>query len=330
MKILWILVFSTFVSACLAMPTVMDYLLSDQSKIDSIHILSSKKLQFEGFKDLPFDGISDLAWDEKQQILYAISDRAALFHLKLNYQDKKIHNVSVIAAYPLKNKQGDILVSNNADAEGLDLSYNEKGETILHVSFEQTPRIAQYTPTGEWLKKIPLPKSLSQIKYYRSSNKALESVVLHPRHGLLTATEYPLKQYDMQQQRIYSYSGKEWIIPASDAKNSAITALSVLPNQNVLILERAWAGFLHPLVITLSEVNINNCAPNTICSVKKIAKLSTADSWRLDNFEGLTHFKKDLYFMVSDNNAQPIQSTLLVLFEIQKEAYQDSSKDEFY
>lgn len=319
MKILLLLLFSTVLSTCAAMPLVNNFFLSEHKDIGAIQILSSKTLNFTGDKDLPFEGISDLAWDEKQQILYALSDRAGLFHLKIDYQEEQIKAVSIIAAYPLKNIQGEALVSDAADSEGLTLRYNQQGETILEVAFEQDPRIIQYSPQGKWLAESTLPKALQNIYHYRSTNKALESVVYHPEHGLLTASEYPLKKYSMHTQRIYSLkSGREWLVPASAAKNSAITALSILPNNNILRLERAWAGFLHPLVITLSEVMINDCPQGKICSVKKLAKLSTADSWRLDNFEGLTRFKNDHYFMISDDNAKPIQNTILVLFKLKK------------
>lgn len=319
MKVVWVLIFSTFLSACSAMPMVANFFLSEQKDVGAIQILSSKVLNFSGSKRVPFEGISDLAWDEKHQILYALSDRAGLFHLKLNYQDKQIKGVSIVASYPLKNTQGQALISNAADSEGLTLRYNKQGDTVLEVSFEQDPRIIQYSPKGKWLAETSLPTVLQDIYNYRSTNKALESVIYHPKHGLLTASEYPLKKYSMQYQRIYSVeTGREWVFPASPAQNSAITALSVLPNNNILRLERAWAGFFKPLVINLSEVMINNCAQGKICSVKEIAKLSTADSWRLDNFEGLTRFKKDLYLMVSDDNGKPIQNTILVLFELKK------------
>jgi hypothetical protein len=318
MKIFSLLILSLLLNACTATSAVMDFPLSDQNHVGNIQILSSKRLSFAGSKDLPFAGVSALAWDEKQQILYALTDRAVLFHLKLSYQNKQITDVTVLAAYPLRNAQGKILVSSYADSEGLDIQYDAQGNTVLNIAFEHHPRVAQYTPKGKWLAKIKLPTKLNTPQNYRNLNKSLESVVYHPRYGVLTASEYPLKKNTMQQHTLYSSTGREWKFPASTAKNSAITGLAVLPNQNILLLERAWAGIFQPLVINLSELMINNCSKGKICSVKKLAKLSTEDLWRLDNFEGLTHFKKDLYLMISDDNAKPIQNTILVLFEIQK------------
>ena len=316
MKLFILVILSLFLFACSFSPS--KYPLSNQDQEGKIHILSSHKLKLPNKNNLAFAGVSDLAWDQNQKILYAITDRGNLFHLKLDYRHKKIEGVSVLAAYPLKNKQGQPLQGLMGDAEGLDLHYDAKQQTVLSISFEQYPRIVQYTNKGKWLTKKSLPKNLQDIKQYRHPNLALESLVNHPKYGLITAAEKSLKQHDEKQQYLYSLSGKQWQFKASSAKNSAITALEVLPNGNILVLERAWSGLIHPLVINLSEIMINNCMEGKICPSNNLAKLSTADGWRLDNFEGLTHFNNRQYLMVSDDNARPIQNTLLVLFEIEK------------
>lgn len=315
MKLSLVLTLLISITACSSGYAVKNHYLSDQNEINQIQILSSKILKFPAYKQLDFSGLSDLAWDEKQQILYALSDKGILFHLKLMVSDNKIDTVSVLSAYRLKDKSGKNLVGDKRDSEGLDLHY-ENSKSILSVSFERQPRIIQYTPTGKWLKEVKLPKKLKTVKIYRDSNKALESVINHPSYGVIAASEYPLINHGMKQQSLYSASGEEWMFKAASAKNSAVTALEVLPNNNILVLERAWAGFAHPLVINLSEVMINNCIKGKICSSKNIAKLSTADGLRLDNFEGLTQFKNRQYLMISDDNAKPIQNTILVLFEV--------------
>ena len=319
MRLTFILVtISLFFTACTSIKKVKDYSLSNKNKIGKIQILSSKSLKFPDYNGRTFAGVSDLAWDKNKQILYALTDRATLFHLKLNVDENKITTVSVIDAYALKDKQGKRLSGKKIDSEGMDLHYGANQQAILSISFERHPRIVQYTSEGGWISELSLPNKLTNIKLYRSSNKALESTVNHSLYGTITAAEYPLKNHNKKQHVLYGLSGKEWRFKASNAKNSAITALEELPNNNLLVLERAWAGFLRPLVINLSEVMINNCAQGNICTSKNLAQLSTADGWRLDNFEGLTEYKDGQYLMISDDNASPIQHTLLVLFEVRK------------
>ena len=53
-----------------------------------------------------------------------------------------------------------------------------------------------------------------------------------------------------------------------------------------------------------------------VCESKILARFDSSDGWLLDNFEGLTHLKDNQYLMVSDNNQNPFQRTIMVLFEI--------------
>ena len=52
------------------------------------------------------------------------------------------------------------------------------------------------------------------------------------------------------------------------------------------------------------------------CSSKNLAALKRRDGWKLDNFEGLTRIKDELYLMISDDNGSFFQECIDVLFEI--------------
>ena len=79
----------------------------------------------------------------------------------------------------------------------------------LIISFENKPRIAEYTPHGSYLRRVKTDKKLRQWKSFRHKNKALESVALHPKYGVLTAAEKPLKANSIEQQTLYSSNGKK-------------------------------------------------------------------------------------------------------------------------
>jgi len=66
----------------------------------------------------------------------------------------------------------------------------------------------------------------------------------------------------------------------------------------------------------LTKVHLDKCNALRICKSETLAKLDSADGWRLDNSEGLTRVDKNRYLMVSDDNENIFQKTLLVLFEI--------------
>lgn len=84
---------------------------------------------------------------------------------------------------------------------------------------------------------------------------------------------------------------------------------------NVLVLERSYSGLLNPFVITLKKVYINRCKKG-ICPTKVLAKMNSHKGWKVDNFEGLARVGKHRYVMISDDNENFFQSTLLIYFEV--------------
>jgi hypothetical protein len=288
-----------------------------------INLITSMGLRLETNTRNTVSELSGIAWDEDQNMLYAISDEGVLYHLKLAFEKGRLLNVAVENAFLLLGKNKKPLRGKWKDSEGLSLvnGNNAKpGDSELLISFEKKPRVVRYTTKGEYIGEIRLPKKLWRKKNYRHKNKALESVTLHPQEGIITATEFPLKKHSIKHQTLYSAKGKEWHFQAASAEKSAVTGLETLPDGNILVLERAWAGIKKPVVISLSEVKLNQCDANRECQKNTIATMSTNDGWMLDNFEGLTHFRNNQYLMVSDDNEHPLQSTVLVLFEIKPDS----------
>lgn len=85
---------------------------------------------------------------------------------------------------------------------------------------------------------------------------------------------------------------------------------------DVLVLERAYNGLLSPVEINQRKVRLSQCNKEKVCDVEAIARFDSSDGWLLDNFEGLTHYRDNQYLMISDNNNNPLQKTILVLFEV--------------
>ena len=268
---------------------------------------------------LPVKELSGQAWDEDEQILYAISDEGLLYHLKVTLTDNILTDAKIISAFQLKDINGLPLRGEYRDSEGLSIlngNNGKKGDAKLVISFENKPRITLYSTQGEILKKVKIPRKISKRKYFRNKNKALESVTIHPKYGILTAAEYPLKSHKLTEQTIYSSSGKEWHFPTAKAQNSSITSLEILANGDVLVLERAYVNPFIPIVINLSRVSLEDCGATKRCKKETIAHFNGADGWLLDNFEGLAHYRGNQYFLVSDDNENPFQKTLVILFEV--------------
>lgn len=278
-------------------------------------LLGSIALSSAKTNGIPMVELSDIAWDGKTQTLYGLSDNAYLYTMKLKFSNNQLLSASIIKAVKLKGANKKVLSGANKDSEGLDLIRNNNRIELI-ISFEGNSRVDRYNTNGDYLGKITLPKKIANKRSYRHGNKALESVVVHPKFGVITAGELPLKANFINTQTIYSQHGKEWNFPRYKAAESSITALEVLPNGDILVLERAFSGIFQPLVISLRQLQVKQCDSKNNCPIKDIAVFSSANGWNMDNFEGLTHLSGNRYLMVSDDNKSPIQQTLMVMFEI--------------
>lgn len=279
-----------------------------------IEILDQKQLLYSEIKGVKFSQLSDLAYDASSKMLYVVGDKGTLFSFQASFNDK-IETLNVLDAVNLKNKKGKQLRVWKRDSEGMVL--DPKG--TLYISFEGEAKVASFYKEGEQYgmmsEEQKLPKQLIATKKYRSQNKSLESLAWHPKYGLLTATEWPLKQYDKKKQTIYALNGKKWHFKAEPEGRSGFSAMEVMDDGNILIIERSYTGLANPLVITLKKVYLDNCEEQ-MCKTKVLAKLNSAKGWVLDNFEGLTRVGKNRYVMISDDNDNFFQQTLLVYFEV--------------
>ncbi|CDH47609.1 MAG: esterase-like activity of phytase family protein [Candidatus Competibacteraceae bacterium] len=286
-----------------------------------IRLLGALRLSSSEINGLRLCGLSGLAWDEGAGLLYAISDQGALFHLRPVFDDQGyLAGARSIAAYPLQDASGKPLRTPFDDSEGLAIRNGDhqiQGDTELLISFEVKPRVVRYSTKGEWRGEESLPAVLRDIRNYRDPNQALEAVTLDPRWGVLVGTETPLRNDPSGQIRIFTSSGRFWIYPLGSAPSSALVAMEALPDGSLLTLERAFVAPLRPLVISLRRTELPVLGTAGVpLKVTDIAVFDSSQGWLLDNFEGLTRYRDQRFFMVSDDNCNSWQTTLLVYFEL--------------
>jgi hypothetical protein len=286
--------------------------LGDTSTYQKIKFLDQKILLFEQINGLKFSEISDLAYDRNEKRLFFVSDEGRLFVFDARFSEK-IEKLEALTGMELVQKSGKKFKSWERDSEGLTL--NNKAE--LFASFEGAAKIGKFDKKGRLIKRYHLPGKLSESKNYRSRNKSLEALTWHPKYGLLTATEWPLKQMHKKKQTIYGIDGKEWHFNAEKEGKSAVVAIEVMDDGNLLVMERSFTGLMNPLVITLKKVYIQGCKrKKEMCKSEEILKMNTHKGWDIDNFEGLAKVGQHRYVMVSDDNDNFYQKTLLIYFEI--------------
>jgi len=263
-------------------------------------VLDSVNLEKFSFKDLSFNEISDVAYNLDDNKLYMVSDKGIIFAFEAKF-DSKIH-LKPLWGYKL-NKKGKRLKLFKRDSEGLCVVNGKP-----FVSFEGKPRVAQIGKKGKIVKYIKLPKDLKKAKL-QNRNKGLESLAYHPEYGFLMAFEYPPKGRAKCNQIIYSTSGKKWDLHLESYKNCAISALEVIDNENILVLERAYGGIFSTFVVTLKKFNLKTKQSKVIFQIDKSSDM-------IQNYEGLAKIDNTHYLMVSDDNNNPFASSILMLLEI--------------
>ena len=264
----------------------------------------------------PVTGLSGLAWDADEQILYALSDRGRLFHLRPRFREGRLESVDVVGSYRLRDAEGRKLRGTWRDSEDLALANaanGKKGDTALWISFEHHPRVILYSPKGRIKNEVALPEPLRDIDNYASPNQALEALALHPDLGLVMAPEAGLKDDAAGTLSFFAQDGRRWTYRPASAPGSSVVALDTLPDGRFLVLERAFVSIFWPLVISFRTVGL---AENRQAVQTTLALLDTSRGWRLDNFEGLAHHEADRFFMVSDDNGNARQKTYLVYLRL--------------
>jgi hypothetical protein len=281
-----------------------------------IRILDQKELNYQVIDGLKFSEISDIAYLPQKEKLFMISDEGVLFvfHAKFG---KKIEQFKPLGAAKLTKKKGKPFKKWRRDSEGLTLD----GKGRLLVSFEGKAKIGWFHKNsekiGQRIKKYTIPAVLRHTKNYRSKNKSLEALAWHPKYGVLTVAEWPLKKDDKKRQTIYALNGREWHFRAEPEARSAVSAIEVMDDGNLLVLERSYTGLMNPFVVTLKKVYLNRCKKGW-CQTKVLAKMDSHKGWDVDNFEGLVRVGKHRYVMVSDDNDNFFQRTLLIYFEVKE------------
>ena len=284
------------------------HLIAKEAKNSKITILDQLSLRYDKKNNISFSEISDIAYNKKSRELFMIGDKGYLYRFSATF-NKRIGKLKYINGFRLKKSNGK---RKRFDSEGL--TYNSKKELL--VSFERKPKISKLSKKGVILSDYRLPKKLRKKSAYRGKNKMFEALAFHPKYGILTVAEYPIKKHKKRDQTIYSLDGREWHFRTERYKNSAVTAIEVMDDGNILVLERAYSGLSNPLMITLKKVYIDRCNKRNRCKSEVLISFNSFDGWGMENFEGLAKVGKNRYVMVSDNSNKDFLPTTLVYFEV--------------
>ncbi len=291
----------------------------NQTVTSKVTFLDVKDLSFGHIGWQQFYGISALAYDKDTDMLYMLSDRSRLFKFKFVIKKDKIITLKPLWAHRLRDKKGRKFFIKRSDSEGMTLVRKE-GQKVLLISFEQQPKVMAFDLegreiTGRYATLTRLPKILQKVKSYRAKNTMLESITYTKKFGVIVTPEYPLaKKALADPHSLYNQKGEICKIRKTNPYG-AITELETMPDGNLLALQREFDPATFDIIISLQKIYLNH-QKKGFCQTEDLINMTNKQGWELDNFEGLTYLGNGLYLMISDDNGNIFQKTLLVLFHL--------------
>jgi hypothetical protein len=282
---------------------------------DRVLFLDSVILKERKVDGLKFCEISDMAYVGEGE-LYMLSDKGKIFKAKIKIRDQKIKDFKLISAKKLKDIGGKKLLKPYRDSEGMAVVDVRDKKRFL-ISFERKPRIYSYDESFDSPTPLTLPKSLRDIYRYRGKNRALEALGYSKRYGYITTSELPLRGESRKYHTIYSHKGEICKIKKDDKKNS-IVEFETIDDDTILALFRRFDMKHLSFKTTLKKIHLDKIK-NGICQTESLAVLKSSEGWDIDNFEGLAKVGENLYLMISDDNQNPFEKTILTLFRLKEQ-----------
>jgi hypothetical protein len=266
-------------------------------------------------QDEGFGGLSGLSVEEeKGEIrILAITDVGDKVTGRLVIENDRLRGVDEAWIEPLLNLEGRPVAGKTmGDAESL----SRLPDGRLLVGFEQRHRIWEYGPglTGP-ARVFDTPAALQEAP----SNGGLESIASWPDGRVLAITEQMKTDrgnFSAFLRQDGRWSALEW---AGSAPGFEASDATVLPNGDLLVLERLWS-VLAPtdLRSRIQRVKGDSVRGGAVLHGDLLAELRSPLS--TDNFEGIAAYRgangATRLLMVSDDNFNSAQRTLLFWFEM--------------
>ena len=261
--------------------------------------------------DPRFGGLSALAVAVDGQQFLALSDRGFRFTARLVYDEKgdlagvrgaELATISGLDGRPLSGVR-------EADAESL--APGAEGEII--VAFERWHRLWRYFPGVAVPEPLPPPIELEKAP----RNGGIEALTMLDDASLLALTE----KYGAGDAVVGWISDEEgWsVLTYATRDGFSPTGAATLPGGDVVVVERRFT-LRGGVAVRLVRIDSATIRPGARLEGRVLAEIRPPLT--VDNFEGVDARRgpdgETLIYVVSDDNYNPAQRTLLLMFELRE------------
>jgi hypothetical protein len=297
-------------------PTELDRHNPAPVSIGEVTFLAGFELELD---DPAFGGLSGLDISPDGTRLTAVSDQGWWLTADLEHDEMgRLVSVGGLALSPLLDLDGDALAVRLGiqsklwgDAEGL----ARDGDGGFYVSFERHHRVWRYDGPDTVPTAVDLPAAVARLK----ANSGLEAVGLMPDGRLMILAERPAD--DDRTIAGWLLEDGAWRALAYRARDDfSVTDMAVLPDGRIIVLER-W--FVEPFFMKIRLREITPAMIEADAPIDGRILATFTNSLRIDNFEGLAMRPAPdggyLLYMISDDNFNAYQRTLLYQFYLEAE-----------
>lgn len=303
---------AALLSACLALPA-----LPAAAQTAPPPTLTAEVLDHRIVEDTEIDGqrmieLSGLAFDPIPSVLYAVSDRAALFTLDFATDGTAITRLNPLSGVALTGIDGAELDRKEFGPEAVSMRHDGPETGTLLIVSENGPRAGVFTLKGRMLSEADLPEPVTDPARQSGKNSGLEAMTELPGTGLLTLPEAPQTDEPALQHRIWRADGSSFFYSSADIGESRVKSMTATPDGRLLMIERTKDK--KRLTPHLRLLDPAQCQPDAPCPTAVVA----LDVPGIDDadFEGLTQVGDGLYLMVSDDQIKKTQRSVFALIRV--------------
>ena len=274
----------------------------------SLQPLQGENVRFAGGWSLrsaneDFGGFSGLVLDPNANTLIAINDKGDWWQAGFN---------PLAGTAPTSGTLRGYVPGTVADKIDLDSESLARFRGGFLVSFEQRHRIEFVANPGS----KPAPSGLAPINFAGvSGNSGLEAIAMLPSGALLAFAERGLDLNGRLKAWLVT-EGAATNISFKPPANFAPTDAAALPNGDVLLLLRKYSA-VEGVAVKVLHIKAEDIQPGTVLGGVEILHLTPEGA--VDNMEGLDVIAMDentvRMVMISDDNFNPLQRTLLMMFD---------------
>jgi hypothetical protein len=272
-----------------------------------------------------FGGYSGLALGSDASTLLAVSDAGSWLTAKLEYKNGRLAGIGDARIGPLTQKDGSpIQRRRDRDAETLFAVKSGGLERRYYVGFEGRHRLEEYEfkdgAMAGPLRRAELPKTLKGMNV----NAGLEAATMlrgGPHIGGMVLFAERKLGSDGDHTGVLVRGGKAYPLSLKRTGSFDVTELASMKDGSLLVLERSFVRSSLKLDIRLRLIPAEEIKPDG--RLEGVTLLETGTRYNIDNFEAMdtleTEDGETLIFLMSDDNFNFFQKTLLVVFAMKKE-----------